>query len=149
MTMACCLCQSHALGTSSPLPRPSATPSGAKPNSCVEVFPCVARFSLMSTLHSAKRRLPSVSAITCVAWAGPLRNDRNRIVIHASSNCNDIGLHERGQSHAEDRRAFLIRPTRKGRAAKETTVRILDVQQEAFLAPLSALERRALAEMGY
>jgi regulator of RNase E activity RraA len=55
--------------------------SGAKPNSCVEVFPCVARFSLMSTLHSAKRRLPSVSAITCEAWAGPLRNDRNRIVI--------------------------------------------------------------------
>src|ERR1700716_1877892 len=81
MTMACCLCQSHALGTSSRLPRPSATPSGAKPNSCVEVFPCVARFSLMSTLHSAKRRLPSVSATTCEAWAGPLRNDRNRIVI--------------------------------------------------------------------
>src|SRR5207249_8560756 len=80
MTMACCMCQSHALGTSSRLPRPSATPSGAKPNSCVEVFPCVARFSLMSTLHSAKRPLPSVSAITCEAWAGPLRNDRNRIV---------------------------------------------------------------------
>ena len=37
--------------------------------------------------------------------------------------------------------------TRKGRAAKETAVSILDVQQEAFLASLSALERRALAEM--
>jgi hypothetical protein len=34
----------------------------------------------------------------------------------------------------------------KGRAAKETAVRIRDVQQEAFLAPLSALERCALAE---
>src|ERR1700681_1332409 len=76
MTMACCLCQSHALGTSSRLRIPSATPSGAKPSSCVEVFPCVARFSLTSTLHSAKRRLPSVSAITCDAWAGPLRNDQ-------------------------------------------------------------------------
>ena len=37
--------------------------------------------------------------------------------------------------------------TRKGRAAKETAVSILDVEQEAFLASLSALERRALAEM--
>jgi len=37
--------------------------------------------------------------------------------------------------------------TRKGRAANETAVSILDVQQEAFLASLSALERRALAEM--
>ena len=35
----------------------------------------------------------------------------------------------------------------KGRAAKETAVSVLDVQQEAFLASLSALERRALAEM--
>ena len=49
------------------------------------------------------------------------------------------------QRHPRDRRAFLVHPTGPGRAAKIDAVRILDEQQQRFLAPLTPAERRQLA----
>jgi MarR family transcriptional regulator, lower aerobic nicotinate degradation pathway regulator len=51
------------------------------------------------------------------------------------------------QRHPRDRRAFLIDPTDSGRAAKDAAVRILDEQQNQFLAPLTPAERRQLATL--
>jgi len=49
------------------------------------------------------------------------------------------------QRHPRDRRAFLVHPTGPGRAAKIDAVRILDEQQQRFLAPLTPAERGQLA----
>ncbi len=49
--------------------------------------------------------------------------------------------------HPNDRRAFLVEPTAAGRKAKQTGVRILDRQQELFLAPLSRPDRAHLGAM--
>jgi len=54
------------------------------------------------------------------------------------------GLVER-QRHPGDRRAFLIHPTPLGREAKASAIRILDRQQQRFLAPLDQEERLLLA----
>lgn len=51
------------------------------------------------------------------------------------------------QRHPRDRRAFLVRPTDSGRAAKAAAVRILDEQQRRFLAPLTAAERAQLSAL--
>lgn len=48
--------------------------------------------------------------------------------------------------HPADRRAFLISPTDAGLAAKAAAIRILDEQQQTFLAPLSQTERAQLGE---
>lgn len=49
--------------------------------------------------------------------------------------------------HPEDRRAFLVRSTEEGRAAKDEAIRILDQQQERFLAPVTTQERALLGEL--
>jgi DNA-binding MarR family transcriptional regulator len=49
--------------------------------------------------------------------------------------------------HPRDRRAFLVRPTDAGHAAKIAAVRILDEQQRRFLAPLTPAERTQLAAL--
>jgi len=60
-------------------------------------------------------------------------------------------LEQRGyvarQRHPHDRRAFLVHPTESGRAAKNEAVRILDDQQQRFLAPLTSAERGQLATL--
>lgn len=45
----------------------------------------------------------------------------------------------------QDRRAFLIKPTTAGRELKQAAIAVLDRQQEIFLEPLAADERRILA----
>jgi MarR family transcriptional regulator, lower aerobic nicotinate degradation pathway regulator len=49
--------------------------------------------------------------------------------------------------HPRDRRAFLIQPTKQGRATKAKAIRILDRQQETFLAPLTEDERRQMGAL--
>jgi MarR family transcriptional regulator, lower aerobic nicotinate degradation pathway regulator len=51
------------------------------------------------------------------------------------------------QRHPRDRRAFLVHPTRAGRAAKIAAIRILDDQQQRYLAPLTPAERRQLGAL--
>jgi DNA-binding MarR family transcriptional regulator len=51
------------------------------------------------------------------------------------------------QPHPHDRRAFLIHPTAEGKRAKVAAVRVLDRQQELFLAPLTDDERRTLGDL--
>lgn len=51
------------------------------------------------------------------------------------------------QRHPGDRRAFLIQPTHAGRAVKAQAVRILDQQQDLFLAGLTRAERKQLATL--
>ncbi len=51
------------------------------------------------------------------------------------------------QRHPRDRRAFLIHPTETGRAAKARAVRILDRQQDLFMAGLTRAEREQLAAL--
>jgi DNA-binding MarR family transcriptional regulator len=53
----------------------------------------------------------------------------------------------RRRRHPKDRRAFLIRPTDRGRAAQVAAVKILDEQQEAFLNPLEPEERETLGDL--
>jgi len=49
--------------------------------------------------------------------------------------------------HPRDRRAFLVSPTDAGREAKVTAIRILDRQQQRFLAPLTQQERDQLRDL--
>jgi DNA-binding MarR family transcriptional regulator len=49
--------------------------------------------------------------------------------------------------HPRDRRAFLVSPTGAGRTAKVTAIRILDRQQQRFLAPLTQQERDQLRDL--
>lgn len=56
------------------------------------------------------------------------------------------GLVERCRN-PQDRRAFLIKPTVAGRELKQAAIAVLDRQQEIFLEPLAADERRILASM--
>jgi DNA-binding MarR family transcriptional regulator len=51
------------------------------------------------------------------------------------------------QRHPRDRRAFLVRPTEAGRAAKAEAIGILDEQQRCFLAPLTTAERQQLGAL--
>lgn len=55
--------------------------------------------------------------------------------------------HVTRRRHPGDRRAFLIHPTDSGRRAQATAVRILDEQQQRFLAPLTPAERAQLADL--
>jgi DNA-binding MarR family transcriptional regulator len=56
------------------------------------------------------------------------------------------GLVERCRN-PQDRRAFLIKPTAAGRELKQAAIAVLDRQQEIFLEPLAADERRILASI--
>ena len=56
------------------------------------------------------------------------------------------GLVER-RRNPQDRRAFLIQPTPAGTEAKEAAIVLLDRQQAIFLEPLTADERRLLADL--
>ena len=51
------------------------------------------------------------------------------------------------ERHPGDRRAFLIHPTAEGKGAKVAAVRVLDEQQELFMAALSEADRRTLGEL--
>jgi DNA-binding MarR family transcriptional regulator len=53
----------------------------------------------------------------------------------------------RRQRHPSDRRAFLIQPTQAGGAIKTEAVRILDEQQDLFLAGLTRAEREQLGAL--
>jgi DNA-binding MarR family transcriptional regulator len=81
--------------------------------------------------------------MTQKALGEALRIDRTTMVA-LLDDLEDKGYVAR-QRHPRDRRAFLIHPTDSGRAAKAAAVRILDEQQQRFLAPLSPAERRQLA----
>lgn len=83
--------------------------------------------------------------MTQKALADALRIDRTTMVT-LIDDLAQRGLVVRKQ-HPRDRRAFLIRPTDAGRAAKQTAVAILDEQQRRFLAPLTQQERIQLAEL--
>jgi DNA-binding MarR family transcriptional regulator len=48
------------------------------------------------------------------------------------------------QRHPRDRRAFLIEPTTRGRAAKADAITILDEQKRRFLAPLTQDQQQQL-----
>jgi len=83
--------------------------------------------------------------MTQKALGSSLRIDRTTMVTLIDD------LEERGlvvrTRHPHDRRAFLVRPTGDGRAAKDAAVAILDEQQVRFLAPLSQDERASLGEL--
>jgi MarR family transcriptional regulator, lower aerobic nicotinate degradation pathway regulator len=83
--------------------------------------------------------------MTQKALSDALRIDRTTMVALLDD------LERRGyvqrRRHPGDRRAFLIFPTPQGRRAKAAAVRILDQQQERFLAPLAPAERAVLADM--
>jgi len=83
--------------------------------------------------------------MTQKALGSALSIDRTTMVVLLDE-LENRGYVER-KRHPADRRAFLIHPTRRGRAAKVTAVRILDEQQERFLQPLSTKERSLLADM--
>jgi DNA-binding MarR family transcriptional regulator len=51
------------------------------------------------------------------------------------------------QRHPRDRRAFLVHPTEAGRAVKTAAIRILDEQQQRYLAPLTPAERQQLGAL--
>jgi DNA-binding MarR family transcriptional regulator len=81
--------------------------------------------------------------MTQKALADALRIDRTTMVA-LLDDLEAKGYVER-QRHPRDRRAFLVHPTGPGRAAKIAAVRILDEQQQRFLAPLTPAERGQLA----
>jgi DNA-binding MarR family transcriptional regulator len=83
--------------------------------------------------------------MTQKALADALGIDRTTMVA-LLDDLEDKGFVAR-QRHPRDRRAFLVRPTDSGRAAKVAAVRILDEQQRRFLAPLTPAERRQLAAL--
>ena len=74
-----------------------------------------------------------------------LRIDRTTMVA-LLDDLEDKGYVAR-ERHPRDRRAFLVHPTDSGRRAQVRAVRILDEQQERFLAPLTADERLQLAAL--
>jgi DNA-binding MarR family transcriptional regulator len=79
------------------------------------------------------------------ALGGELEVDRTTMV-ELLDELEERGLVER-RRHPDDRRAFMIHPTKAGLAAKEDAIRILDQQQAAFLEPLSERDRGVLADL--
>jgi DNA-binding MarR family transcriptional regulator len=83
--------------------------------------------------------------MTQKALGDALRIDRNTMVSLVDDlEAKALAVRER---HPNDRRAYLVVPTEAGRAAKIAAVRVLDQQQEQFLAPLTPAERVQLAEL--
>jgi DNA-binding MarR family transcriptional regulator len=86
-----------------------------------------------------------LGAMTQKALAAALRIDRTTMVTLLDD------LQAKGyvirQRHPQDRRAFLVQPTDSGRAVKVAAVRILDQQQDRFLAGLNQAERNQLATL--
>jgi DNA-binding MarR family transcriptional regulator len=83
--------------------------------------------------------------MTQKALGDALRIDRNTMVSLVDDlEAKALAVRER---HPHDRRAYLVVPTEAGRAAKIAAVRVLDQQQEQFLAPLTPAERVQLAEL--
>jgi len=87
--------------------------------------------------------ITEVGPMTQKALADALRIDRTTMVV-LLDDLEKRGLVVRGR-HPKDRRAFLIKPTRTGRKLKVAAVKILNEQQEIFLAPLTSSERNAMA----
>jgi DNA-binding MarR family transcriptional regulator len=83
--------------------------------------------------------------MTQTALGGELQIDRTTMV-ELIDDLEAKGMVDR-RRHPTDRRAFLIHPTKRGRAAQVASVKILDRQQEAFLATLSQDERRVLGDL--
>jgi DNA-binding MarR family transcriptional regulator len=83
--------------------------------------------------------------MTQKALGDALRIDRNTMVSLVDDlEAKAFAVRER---HPFDRRAYLVVPTDAGRAAKIAAVRVLDQQQERFLAPLAPDERDQLAHL--
>jgi len=115
-----------------------------------EISHSLANQMLAETALSARQAgiltmVTELEPMTQKALGDALRIDRTTMVALLDD------LEEKGyvtrQRHPRDRRAFLVRPTDSGRAAKVAAVRILDEQQRRFLAPLTPAERRQLAAL--
>jgi DNA-binding MarR family transcriptional regulator len=74
-----------------------------------------------------------------------LRIDRTTMV-SLLDDLEDKGYVRRAR-HPEDRRAYLIHPTKAGIAAKVAAIEILDEQQRTFLSPLTTAERQQLLSL--
>lgn len=83
--------------------------------------------------------------MTQTALGGELEVDRTTMV-ELLDRLEEQGLVER-RRRPDDRRAFMIHPTKAGLAAKENAIRILDQQQATFLEPLSERDREVLGEL--
>ena len=92
--------------------------------------------------------------LTLITESGPmtqkalgtaLRIDRTTMVALVDDH-EARGLADR-RRHPRDRRAFLVTATPLGQQAKTAAIRILDHQQQRFLAPLGQQDRLLLADL--
>lgn len=146
------------------MPRHQARPPGpvastaALPPSMRERVPFLLFRAAQASLALANQMLSGIGLcarqagiLTMVTELGPmtqkdlgqaLRVDRTTMVA-LLDDLEDKGYVQR-RRHPDDRRAFLVQPTQTGQAIKAEAVRILDQQQDVFLAGLTRAQREQL-----
>ena len=144
-----------------PRPGPPAAQTSGLPPSMADRVPFLLFRAAQASLVLANQMLASVGLcarqagiLTMVTELGPMTQtglgqalgvDRTTMV--ALLDDLEIKGYVQRHRHPGDRRAYLIQPTQAGRTAKAQAVRILDQQQEAFLAGLTRAERGQLAAL--